>query len=99
MNELNRFGFQNPELDPTTVAYVLFGVGQRLTAVGQTMSSAPVHFPEAGDLPPTLKYSRLGAIYRIPANGPAELATVAAIHGDHLDSIDEHLQEYYETVQ
>jgi prepilin-type N-terminal cleavage/methylation domain-containing protein len=105
LNELNRFGFPAPGafeptgVDPTTAAYVLFGVGQRLTAVGQTMSSAPVHFPEAGDLPPTLKYSRLGAIYRIPANGPAELATVAAIHNDHLDSIDEHLAEFYETVE
>jgi prepilin-type N-terminal cleavage/methylation domain-containing protein len=99
LNEIVRFGFLNPVDDPTTVAYVLFGVGQRLTAVGQTMSSAPVHFPEAGDLPPTLAYSRLAAIYRIPANGPAELATVAAVHGDHLDSIDQHLEEYYETVQ
>lgn len=99
LNEILRFGFVPPADDPTTAAYVLFGVGQRLTAVGQTMSSAPVHFPEAGDLPPTLAYSRLAAIYRIPANGPAELATVAAVHGDHLDSIDQHLEEFYETVE
>lgn len=99
LNEIVRFGFVNPGDDPSTVAYVVFGIGDRLTAVGQTMSAAPVHFPEVGDLPPTLAYSRFVAIYRIPTNGPAELATVAAIHEDHLDSIGSHLAEYYETVE
>jgi len=99
MQEIGRFGFPNPESDPTTAGYVAFGIGERLTAVGKTLASAPVHFPEAGDLPPTLNYSRFAAIYRIPASGPAELATVTGIHGDHFDSIDSHLEEYYETAQ
>ncbi len=98
-NEIVRFGFIPPVDDPTTVAYVIFGLGERLTAIGKTISAAPVHFPEAGDLPPTLQYSRFAAIYRIPANGPAELATLAAVHGDHLASINQHLEEVYETTE
>jgi len=85
--------------DPTTAAYVVLGIGNQLSAVGKTMSAAPVHFPEAGDAPPTQAYARFVAIYRIPADGPAELATVAAVHGNHLDSINAHLKEFYETVQ
>lgn len=98
-NEFNRFGFLLPEDDPTTVAYVAFGIGERLSAVGRTISAAPVHFPDQGDFPPTLAYSRYAAIYRIPANGPAELATVAAIHGDHFDSLGNLLEEFWETTE
>ncbi len=99
LNELNRFGFLDPDSDPTTVAYVAFGIGERLNAIGKTISAAPVHFPEAGDLPPTQTYSRFAAIYRIPTSGPAELAAVAAVHGDHFDSLNQHLQEFYETTE
>jgi type II secretory pathway pseudopilin PulG len=98
-NEFNRFGFLLPEDDPTTVAYVAFGIGERLSAVGRTISAAPVHFPDQGDLPPTLAYGRYAAIYRIPANGPAELATVAAIHTDHFDSLGNLLEDFWETTE
>lgn len=99
LNEILRFGFVPPADDPTTAAYVILGIGERLTAVGKTISAAPVHFPEAGDLPPTLAYCRFAAIYRIPANGAAELAAVAAVHGDHLDSLNQHLAEFYESAE
>jgi len=98
-NEITRFGFIHPDDDPTTAAYVVFGIGARLNALGKTIASAPVHFPEAGDLPPTLAYSRFAAIYRIPATGPASLAAVAAVHGDHFDSLNQHLGEFYETIE
>lgn len=98
-NEITRFGFIHPNDDPTTVAYVVFGLGARLSAIGKTISGPPVHFPEAGDLPPTLNYSRFAAIYRIPATGPASLAAITAVHGDHFDSLNQHFAEYYGTME
>lgn len=96
---LNPDGIAALRLPPTTGVYVAFGVGALNTAIGKTMLEAPVHFPEGGESP-VGEYSRFAAIYEIPAEGAARLATIAAFHHGHdLVSLGTHLEEFYETQQ
>ena len=102
-NEVNRLNLPVPtSIDDTSNSgiqdYVVLGIGARLTAVGDTMVSAPVHFPGVGDLDPTQAYARAVAVYAIPEQGPARLAATSAVHNDHLDGLDDLMQEFYETV-
>lgn len=103
-NEVTRLGLPIPtSIDPLSVSgiqdYVVFGVGGRTTMIAETMAEAPVHFPGTGDLDPSQTYSRFAVVYAIPTSGPARLAGVAAIHGDHFDSLGGLMADYFELSQ
>jgi prepilin-type N-terminal cleavage/methylation domain-containing protein len=80
-----------------TIAYVAMGVGGSNTAIGRTMVDAGVHFPEEGNESPESTYSRFIAVFAIPADGAARLATVAAAHEEGFSNISSHLGEYFES--
>jgi prepilin-type N-terminal cleavage/methylation domain-containing protein len=80
-----------------TIAYVAMGVGGSNTAIGRTMVDAGVHFPEDGTESPESTYSRFIAVFAIPADGAARLATVAAAHEEGFSNISSHLGEYFES--
>lgn len=96
LNEINRLNLSDPDENPDIEAYVVLGIGARLTALDDTLPSAPVHFPGQGDLDPTQTYARFVAVYAIPASGPARLVRTAAVHNDHLDSLDGLMKSFYE---
>jgi prepilin-type N-terminal cleavage/methylation domain-containing protein len=86
-------------LSPSGIeAYVVFGIGNRISALGSTMLEPPVHFPGEGDLDPTQAYSRFVAVYAIPTSGAAFHVRTAALHNDHLDSLGNALEDYYEVT-
>lgn len=80
-----------------TIAYVAMGVGGSNTAIGRTMVDAGVHFPEEGNESPESTYSRFIAVFAIPADGAARLATVTAAHEEGFSNISSHLGEYFES--
>lgn len=97
-NEFNRLNLTDPADEPNTEAYVVFGIGARLTALDRTLAEAPVHFPSQGDLDPTQAYGRMVAVYAIPSAGPARLVRTAAVHNDHLDALGGLIAEFYDTT-
>jgi len=106
LNEITRLGLPVPtSITPTSDSgiqdYVVFGVGARTTMIANTMAEAPVHFPGQGDLDPSQTYSRFAVVYAIPTSnsGPARFAAVAAIHGDHFDSLRGLQRDYFELSQ
>ena len=46
--------------------YVVFGVGQDTSMVGKSLTTAPVHFAQSGNMGPTLKYNRFGVVFEVP---------------------------------
>jgi len=102
-NEITRLRLPLPlNVDPLSdsgiEAYVVFGIGNRITALDSTMLEPPVHFPDEGDLDPSQAYGRMVAVYAIPTSGPARHVRTAAVHNDHLDSLGNTLEDFYETV-
>lgn len=83
-------------LETTGVAnkYVVFGVGSINTAIGKTMTEAPVEFPESGEVNPTTSYRRFLAVFDVSG----ERAKLVKILGPHGTGLDSHMGEYFEVV-
>ena len=76
--------------------YVAFGIGNNNSAIGRTMIEAPVHIPEEGAGALETEYNRFIAIFRLPDEGPAELAAVASLHEESVDGLGFAIEEYFE---
>jgi hypothetical protein len=59
--------FERPvtNFDSTCYDYVVFGIGDRTELVGNTMSTAPVHFASQGAMGPANKYNRFVAVFQV----------------------------------
>ncbi len=97
---ITRLGLQPLSLDPTEgiQAYVVLGLGNSNTGVGETMAAAPVHFlPDGGNNAEV--YSRFLLIFAVPAEGAARLATVASVDvhdgTGEVVGLDNHISEYH----
>ena len=92
-------GLQNA--DTSKFTYVLLGLGQSCTAVGQVMVSAPVHYDT---IDPAVFYQRYGAIFAVPIQGspnrqaPARLVGVVGIHDGGFAGLDQHIGDYNKDV-
>ena len=74
--------------------YVVFGVGNINTAIGKTMTEAPVEFPEGGQVNPAANYRRFLAVFDVSG----ERAKLVKILGPHGTGLDAHMSEYFEVV-
>jgi prepilin-type N-terminal cleavage/methylation domain-containing protein len=74
--------------------YVVLGVGNINTAIGKTMTEAPVEFPESGEVNPTTSYRRFLAVFDVSG----ERAKLVKILGPHGTGLDSHMGEYFEVV-
>jgi prepilin-type N-terminal cleavage/methylation domain-containing protein len=87
---------------PLTGRYVALGLGPRVSMVGKTIQSAPVHFGDTPVLNPEYGYERFVALFKVSDTvaGPnftqAQLVAVAEVEDTGLGSIDDHLQEWYQ---
>lgn len=83
--------------------FVVFGVGQRSTIVGQMeggIFEAPVHFDDGGDTPDQA-YSRYVVVFQVAdedgnALSRARFVGASALHGGELENVNEHIAEFYE---
>ena len=88
-------------LSPTG-RYVCLGIGPRVSMVGKTIQTPPVHFGDQPALNPEYGYQRLVAIYQISDSNPAvtitqaRLVGCAPIHDTGLGSIQDELQNWYQ---
>jgi len=80
-----------PAADDT---YVLLGVGNAITAIGRTMTEAPVHFPENGAENPAAAYNRFLAVFDVSG----ERAKLVKVISPHFGALDDHMAEYFEIV-
>ena len=77
--------------------YFAFGIGENVTAIGKTISSAPVDFPEGAETPED-SYRRFIAIFHVdPTEDHAALKFVGVVANDHneLADVKAHVEEYY----
>ena len=87
-----------PNADFSTYDYVLFGLGNRCTAVGSVMVEAPVHFDT---IDPAVFYQHYGVIFAVPksnVSGIVKLVSVVGIHDGGLSGMHDHIKEYMKTV-
>lgn len=59
------FGNQVDAYDASCYDYVVMGIGQESEMTGRTMSDAPVHFAQNGDMGPDKKYNRFVAVFQV----------------------------------
>ncbi len=88
-------------LEATGVAgkYVVFGVGGQNTAIGKTMTTAPVHFPESAAENLNTSYGRFLAVFQITDGTDAlERAKLVAVYAPEGASQGDELAEYFEIV-
>jgi hypothetical protein len=78
----------------TDGTYVLLGVGGRSSAIGRTMTEAPVHFPENGAENPAAVYNRFVAVFDVSG----ERAKLVKVISPHFGALDDHMGEYFEIV-
>ena len=87
---------------PLTGRYVVLGVGPRVSMVGKTIQSAPVHFGDVPVLNPEYGYERFVALFKVSDTlagtnfTQAQLVGVAEIEDSGLGGIDDHLQGWYQ---
>jgi type II secretory pathway pseudopilin PulG len=87
---------------PLTGRYVALGIGPRVSMVGKTIQSAPVHFGDTPVLNPEFGYERFVALFKISDTvaGPnftqAQLVGVTEIEDTGLGGVDDHLQTWYQ---
>jgi len=86
---------------PTTGRYVCLGLGPRVSMVGKTIVTAPVHFGDQPVLNPEYGYERFVAIFKVSDTAvssfsQAQLVGVAPVHDTGLGGIDDHLQAWYQ---
>ena len=75
--------------------YVTFGIGNNNSGIGRTMIEAPIHIPHTGTGDIDVTYRRFIAIFRLPDEGPAELAAIGAIHEDSIHGLGDDIEEYF----
>jgi len=46
--------------------YVVFGVGSDSSMIGKTITTAPVHFAQTGNMGPKLRYNRFAVVFEVP---------------------------------
>lgn len=83
-----------PALPAVPNKYVVFGVGNSNTAIGKTMTEAPVEFPESGEVNPATSYRRFLAVFDVSG----ERAKLVKILGPHGTGLDAHMSEYFKVV-
>ena len=88
---------------PGDGTYIAFGIGDKLSAIGKTMPSAPYDFPEGAETPGE-SYRRFIAIFHIPAeedghHAKAKFIGVVANDDGKLTNIQDHIAEYYEATE
>jgi len=86
---------------PITGRYVVLGIGPRVSMVGKTIQTPPVHFGDQPVLNPEYGYQRFVAIFKVsdsaaPAFTQAQFVGVTPIHDTGMDDIDSHLQGWYQ---
>lgn len=54
--------------DDTCYDYVAFGIGDKSSLIGKTMSTAPVHFASQGTMGPANRYNRFVAIFQVDSD-------------------------------
>jgi len=54
------------EVNTTANDYILLGIGQASEMVGKTISEAPVHFAQNGDMSANNRYNRILAVFAVP---------------------------------
>jgi len=74
--------------------YVAFGIGNRLSLVGDGMVEAPIHYSDEPGQSPALSYQRFIAVFRIPAAAGAK-ARLVGVLSPHGRSLNEELNEYF----
>ena len=83
-----------------TGRYVLLGIGPRVSMVGKTIQTAPVHFGDQPALNPEYGYQRIVAIYQVSDTATTMTQAVfrgtAPIHDTGLGSINDELQNWYQ---
>ena len=92
-------GLQNA--DTTKYFYMIVGLGQSCTAVGNVMVAAPVHYDT---IDPAVFYQRYCAIFQVPldanpnAGAPAKIVGVIGVHDAGFAGLDEHIKDYNQDV-
>lgn len=84
-------------IDPANTRYVIFGVGQASTLVGEKSGifEAPVHFSDNAVGNPNNAYGRYFVVYRVLEDGsPAEFVGAAAPNENGLEGVNSHLAEF-----
>jgi len=81
--------------------FVLFGVGNRCTMIGNTLASAPHLFPDSNAENPANFYARFGVVFQVEdlAGNPLTLAKfvgAVAIEAAGIDGLDKDLEGYYQ---
>lgn len=85
-----------------TGRYVVLGIGPRVSMVGQTMQTAPLHFGDQPVLNPEYGYQRIVAIFKVSDSAvgavftQAQLVDTAPVHDTGLDNLQSHLQAWYQ---
>lgn len=77
--------------------YAVFGIGPKSNLVGQTISTAPVHFPDDPDGSPNNRYGRYGVIYDISGE-KAQFLFAVAFSGHGPVGIDHQVAEFFEVL-
>jgi hypothetical protein len=85
--------------DPTAT-FVVFGVGNRCTMVGQTIQDAPTSVPQNKSFTPETLYSRVGVIFMVSGaevsrTERARFIAAGALEDDELESTEKDLVGYY----
>jgi Tfp pilus assembly protein PilE len=83
--------------------YVIVGLGKLSTMIGRVTAEPPLHFSDEGDANPANSYMRYGVIFKVSDTtvnmDRAVLSAVVDFAGDEgLMGVNDHLQEYYNTV-
>ncbi len=74
--------------------YVVFGIGEKITAIGKTLATAPYDFPEGGQKPEE-SYRRFIAVFNV-SGAKAKFVGVLAENGGALSNIQTYINKYYD---
>ncbi|TVQ77827.1 MAG: hypothetical protein EA380_06830, partial [Phycisphaeraceae bacterium] len=82
-------------------SYVIFGLGDLCTIVGNGINSAPVHVAGSGQRTPDRVYSRYGVVFQTTnssgqALSRARFAGVVALDGNGIRNASTYLEDYYQ---
>ena len=89
----NALGASNDPAD----TYIALGIGENLTAIGKTITTAPYDFPEGAEKPEE-SYKRFIAIFNVSGD-KAKFIGVVAAHDGEISNIQDHINEYYEATE
>ena len=74
--------------------YLGLGIGENLTAVGNTIATVPYDFPEGAETPEE-SYRRFVAIFNVSGE-KAKFVGVVAVEDGGIANLQDHIAEYYE---